>query len=513
MRNIILCACFFISAWSIAQEHNERYQKQIETLQQELNQLKKKYEENESRSRVEIDHLKQQVQKISQEKESPTKKESETDKALMAEIEKALGDTPNPKDSSLVSIPVGKAQVRLLDISFNALFVAGSSTARESTLRELHGGGHDPKKRGFTVQNLELTLSGAVDPYFNAQANIIFGLTPDGETFVEVEEAFLETSSLPWGFQIKAGQYYTPFGRFNPQHPHSWSFVDQSIINTRLLGGDGTRGAGAHLSWLAPTPWYLELTGGVQNANGLAQSFLGGGHEHDEGEDEHDHEDEESPVFFDLELPETERDVRTFEDLLYSFRLLQSFDVTDTLTLNLGISYAVGPNGTGEHTWSHLVGADLFLKWVPENNNKGFPFVTWHTEGMYRHFEVDDVTELLTQADGSFGGIDILSPKRKLQDWGFFSQMDIGIVPNWVVGLRYDFADSDSKIAGEFVRQDRHRGSFALTYFFTEYSKVRLQYNLDSSHSLGLDREHHNLEHSLWLQWEFLLGSHGAHNF
>ena len=46
-----------------------------------------------------------------------------------------------------------------------------------------------------------------------------------------------------------------------------------------------------------------------------------------------------------------------------------------------------------------------------------------------------------------------------------------------------------------------------LTWFPTEFSKLRLQYNFDRSDLFPHD------EHSLWLQLEFLLGAHAAHKF
>ncbi len=53
----------------------------------------------------------------------------------------------------------------------------------------------------------------------------------------------------------------------------------------------------------------------------------------------------------------------------------------------------------------------------------------------------------------------------------------------------------------------RWRLSPAFTWFPTEYSKLRLQYNFDRSNDFRGD------EQSLWLQVEFLLGAHAAHKF
>jgi hypothetical protein len=150
----------------------------------------------------------------------------------------------------------GGGRLRLLDLSLDALVAAGASTEDDESLQTLQGGGHDPRKRGFTVQNVELSLSGAVDPYLTGEAHVIFFLDPlSGETQVELEEAFLTTTSLPHGLQLEAGHFFTEFGRLNPRHPHAWHWQDQPVISTRLFGPDGMRGPGFRLGWLMPLPW------------------------------------------------------------------------------------------------------------------------------------------------------------------------------------------------------------------------------------------------------------------
>ena len=60
--------------------------------------------------------------------------------------------------AALWSYKAGGATLRLIDISLDALIAGGSSTATDNQLQNgLQGGGHDPRKRGFTVQNVELT--------------------------------------------------------------------------------------------------------------------------------------------------------------------------------------------------------------------------------------------------------------------------------------------------------------------------------------------------------------------
>ena len=93
-----------------------------------------------------------------------------------------------------------------------------------------------------------------IDPY--ARADIFISFTPAG---ADVEEAYLTTLSLPAGFQIRAGKFFSPFGRLNQQHPHVWDFADAPLAMDRLVSVDTLKGPGVDLSWLAPVSWFAEL--------------------------------------------------------------------------------------------------------------------------------------------------------------------------------------------------------------------------------------------------------------
>src|SRR5204862_7135199 len=129
-----------------------------------------------------------------------------------------------------------------MNISFDGLFALAYSSAKD--LDHIEVGDHDPQQRGFNARNIELAFDGAVDPYFEGFANIVFKLDNDNETDVEVEEAFMQTTSLPFNLQLKAGQFFAAFGRLNPTHPHTWDFADTPLVNGLFLGPDGLRGVG-----------------------------------------------------------------------------------------------------------------------------------------------------------------------------------------------------------------------------------------------------------------------------
>jgi hypothetical protein len=157
-----------------------------------------------------------------------------------------------------------------MNIGFDGLADAGWST--EPDVSSLQQGDHDPAVRGFTIPNVELSLDGAVDPYFRGFANIVYKLGPTGETGVELEEVYFLTTSLPGNLQLRGGQFFTEFGRQNQQHPHAWSFVDQPLALNRMFGPDGLRSQGARLSWLLPIPWYAEAAVSLLNSAGERRS-------------------------------------------------------------------------------------------------------------------------------------------------------------------------------------------------------------------------------------------------
>lgn len=140
-----------------------------------------------------------------------------------------------------------------MNISFDGLFALAYSSARD--LDHIEVGDHDPQQRGFNARNIELAFDGAVDPYFEGFANIVFKLDNDNQTQVEVEEAFLQTTGLPFNLQLKGGQFFAAFGRINPTHPHTWDFADDPLVHGLFLGPDGLRGVGGQISWTLPTPW------------------------------------------------------------------------------------------------------------------------------------------------------------------------------------------------------------------------------------------------------------------
>jgi hypothetical protein len=387
--------------------------------------------------------------------------------------------------------PTTQSPLRLIDISFDLLGAFGASTAPEAELSSLEAGGHDPKNQGFTIQNMELTFSGVVDPYLRGDANIVLLIDQSGETVVELEEAYLTSLDLPFNLQLKAGQFFTAFGRLNPTHPHAWDFVDQPVVSSRFFGPDGLRSPGVQLSWLTPLPFFAEVFVSVQNAHGETLTSFGSVPD----------ETLAGRVLID-------KDVQSAADLLYLSRLRTSFDPNDEVTLVLGASALFGPNASAQRARTEIYGADLYLKWNPLTSDRGWPFVALQAEGMYRRYEAGEVVD----ADGG------VEAPQTLDDLGLYSQLLVGFARPWVVGIRYDRAtaepaaftltDLSYDAETDSLRDKRQRYSAVLTHYPSEFSKLRLQYNHDRAQFLN-----DGAAHGVFLQFEILFGAHGAHKF
>jgi hypothetical protein len=407
--------------------------------------------------------------------------------ALVQQLEKELG---NAAGDTAAAAAGPRASGGYMNIGFVALTDAGWSTASDVEALEL--GDHDPHVRGFTMPNAEISLDGAVDPYFKGFSNIVLKIDSQGETGIELEEAYALTTSLPANLQIKAGQFFAEFGRQNPQHPHSWAFVDQPLVLGRMFGPEGLRSQGLRLSWLVPTPNYTEALIGVFNSlGGTTSSFR-------------------SPESTDIHAGAVvDRPVNGLQDMLIVPRINTSFDLTDTQTLVLGVSAAFGPNNSGPSARTEVYGLDAYWKWKAPDAEQGFPFISMQAEALMRRY---DAAQRF-----AFDRPDVALPSETLKDRGAYAQALWGIKPRIVAGLRGDWVRGDNAAfesvlqarEAEFdssLRANRFRLSPNITWYPTEFSKLRMQYNYDDRTGIGSD-------HSLWFQFEFLIGAHAAHKF
>jgi hypothetical protein len=403
---------------------------------------------------------------------------------------------------------LGNARLQLLDISLDTLWAFGLSTAEDEELALLQGGGHDPRRRGFNLPQAELSFSGAVDPYFTGEAHIVYFLDEEGESQFEIEEAFVRTLRLPYalherGVQLELGQFFTEFGRLNPQHPHRWDWQDQPLVMTRFFGADGMRGPGARLGWLLPLPWYSELHVGMQNAQGETMVSF----------DASEEVFEERPIGG---RPFASAGTRDANDFVYLARWVNGGDLSDTWSAQVGGSFLYGPNATGADGRTRIYGLDGVLKWRPLVSDRGWPFVKLEGEVLFRDYHADGFRGCAeAQGDGEACGEVLSLASKTLHDWGGYLQALWGFRRPFAAGLRYEYATGSGESVGLYdgrssdpFRDDRHRIAPLLVYYPSEFARLRLQYNYDRA-----DFSEQGANHTLWLGLEFGLGPHAAHSF
>ena len=86
--------------------------------------------------------------------------------------------------------------------------------------------------RSFNLGESELGISANIDPQFRGVAT--FALDPEGG--ISVENAFVQTTSLGNGLNLKFGRFFSGLGYLNEQHAHAWDFVDQPLVYAAPCG-------------------------------------------------------------------------------------------------------------------------------------------------------------------------------------------------------------------------------------------------------------------------------------
>ena len=287
-------------------------------------------------------------------------------------ISSTTGAPPTETSTSSLTQPItivggGK---NYMNISFDGMFALAGSTARD--LDHIEVGDHDPQQRGFNARNIELAFDGAVDPYFEGFANIVFKLDNDNETEVEVEEAFMQTTNLPFGLQLKGGQFFAAFGRINPTHPHTWDFADdplgaRSFARTRRIAW-GRRANFLDVAYAVVFPTHFRR----RRTDAAAPDFL--------------FAIQATMAFSSIakqpiekcEVSRISSGFRAGRIRLISARrrwCWREFPARSVRTK------------PGANSRTQIYGGDLFYKWKSAHAEGGFPFVKWQTEVMYRRFE------------------------------------------------------------------------------------------------------------------------------
>ena len=501
-RNLMLgaCALSLLSAPALAAASDA----EIAELKSAIAQMRQDYE---ARIGALERRLKQAERRAApaeaQTAQRPVAKGTQTTLPPAPATAKTPGPIPEPATAAMTAAPSAAAPARKTDSAFNpaiSLVLEGIAAgySRDPEGWRIPGfqlGGHaGPPREGLSLGHTELVISANVDDWFFGQATIALHDDEDG-TEVEIEEAFVDTLSLPAGLGLRLGRFLPQVGYLNVHHPHAWDFVDAPLPNQAFLGAhwydDGVR-----LSWVAPTALFLELgvealQGGQYPVAGDSNGFLGGAQ---------------------------------------NYYLKLGGDVGTSNSWQAGLSYLHSEpsgresghghdhEGHGDESFaftgdSNLAVADFVWKWAPDGNPRERN-AKLQAEYFYR--DEDGRLDFSNAAGGA------LLPYDGRQQ-GFYVQGVYQFMPRWRAGLRYDRVWSDNALAvtdntsGEADDDlldesgllddghDPHRYSVMLDYSHSEFSRLRLQYTRDYTLREADDQ--------VFLQYVMSLGAHGAHAF
>ena len=341
----------------------------------------------------------------------------------------------------------------------------------------LAGGEIGPGVQGFSLGESELTLSATIDPWVFGSMSLALA----ADNSASVEEAFIQTTSLPGGLGLKAGRYLSSVGYQNDKHPHTWDFINAPLAYQVFLGGALTQD-GLQFKAVLPTSQFIELGGGIGAAG-----------EHPSGTG-----NRKKPGTGTL-FAHTGGDVgvsnswRAGASMVWAKAYDRAFEDID----NAG--NPVSNVFTGN---SRLAILDGVWKWSPNGNAKSTSLTL---QGEY--FHRTESGSLVYDEGGQ-----ALGDSYRAAQSGWYAQAVYKFLPAWRVGLRYDRLDlgnvnASSNTANLFLPEySPNRTTLMFDWSPSEYSRVRLQ--------LAQDRARYGLtDNQIMIQYQMSLGSHGAHGF
>jgi len=316
---------------------------------------------------------------------------------------------------------------------------------------------------GFSSGEAEINLNASVDArYFG---NLTLGIGEvDGSVDVGLEEAWFQTTSLPMGFSVLGGRFFSEAGYLNSFHFHSDDFTDRPLPYQAFFGGRYTVD-GVQARWVAPASLLIEIGGELNWGGGHPATANGNS----------------SPGAWTL-FSNIGGDVGDSHSWQFGLAWIRADAMERTAD---GASEAF----TGD---SDLAAVDFVWKWAPGGNPVRQNF---KLQGEYfRRSET-----------GLFAGLPYDGDQT-----GWYLQGVWQFAPTWRTGLRHDVVDADNGplLAGtglEDPGRSSSRDSLMLDWSPSEFSRLRMQYTNDKVLPES--------DHQWHLQYIMSIGAHGAHQF
>jgi hypothetical protein len=470
MKKFMALVCIGLAVpMTQAEETNE-----VEQLKRQLQQMQENFDRVQREQKEQIDSLSKQLDALLRQQQAAAAVTSAPPVAASPEQLKELNERVDH---------VVEAQKKVRPNEFNpSIGLVGETVFSYRTKSSVETGSDRPG--GFDVfqRSVELNVAASVDPF--AKGYAVINATADsatGEAAATVEEAALQTTSLPWNLELKAGRFFGEFGRLGYIHDHELPFVNRPLVLDQYIGGE-SRTDGAQVNWLLPTPHYVSLT------VGLGDQFGG-----------------DSPN------PNDPGTTRHFSAVNYFGRLSTYFDLTPNWQLESGVSglwnpktvdrggVILQPDGSGfAERERRLAGLDVKLSYVPLRNNQ-FRSFTWGTEVLYSD------NRYLVDPSGNF---DPSAPPPGLSaetvgSLGLYSYVTYKWHRQWSAGFLFDWVQDAQNHSDETFAYSPY-----ITWALTHWNQLRLQYtHTDHNAVSGLQPDD-----AIYLQWAWIIGSH-AHGW
>lgn len=434
----------------------------LQAIREQINQLKQSYEQRIAQ----LEQRLQQAETTSKQAESvATQVQAAAQQTNSPAVQPAGEGTFNPAISLILGGTYGSVQ---RDPAIPATGFAMSSNP-----------GHT---QGFNLGESELGISASIDPDYRGVATL--ALAPAGG--VTVENAFVQSSALGHGLNLKMGRYFSGLGYLNEIHAHAWDFVDQPLVYASLwnnqLGEDGVQ-----LKWLAPTDTFIELGGELGRGRGFP------------GSDRTKNGTGSGVLFAHIgDDIGTEHSWRVGASLHTTRAENRTSDGVPDLPGTVG---GVSNSFSGD---SRTAGLDFVWKYAPNGNTANRSI---KVQGEYFQRKESGV---LTYDTALINNPDSYANTQT----GWYLQSVYQFMPHWRTGLRYDQLDPGIASVGALNTGNvisnygfmPSRATWMLDYSPSEFSRLRLQLARDNTRQ-GLP------ENQLFLQYIMSLGAHGAHQY
>ena len=429
-----------------------------------------------------FDALKQQMQQMQQEMQQLQQKIQELEatktSAPPASVTAPAGAV-TPEQLKEVDEKVDKvveAQKKTLPSEFNPSIGLVGETVFSYRSRNNSETGSD-RPGGFDVwqRSVELNVAAAVDPF--AKGYVVANASADaatGESTFGIEEAALQTTSLPWNLELKAGRFFGEFGKLAYIHDHELPMVNRPLALDQYIGGE-SRSDGLQVNWLMPVPHYVSLTLGV------GDSFGG-----------------DAP-------PNNPGGFRGADELNFWTRLSTYFDLTPDWQVETGVSGLLNSRtenrgGIDALTGSggvpttererRLGGVDFQLRYVPLRNNQ-FNSFTWGTELLYSD------NRYLVDPDATPGNGDEFG--HSVGSLGLYSYLTYKFSRQWSAGFLFDYVQDAA---------NEHDVTYAyspyVTWALSHWNQLRFQY----THTDHIPLSGLKDDDAVYLQWAWIIGAH-----